>query len=500
MPSSRRYARRLAFALALASAGGLAACASATRTEEIIRINDRARVRDVMDSLHAREIEQQLVADGREGGPRVSIYTDGEFGSVDRVTARFRLDDDGYVAVFNVDRDGRVRTLYPEDPEDAGFLRGGYTYKLPSFFPGFGSRAFSSFAPGFGGYGYSLARYGAGTVASRTYDRQGGYVFVVASWSPLRLDRLEEEELWDTYQVAERLGDLSPYRLMREYADLLVPRGQKWYTVDYRYYHGGWGGTFASRSCDTETLSELGLLRFLSFSGRASYADLARYYAMMPFGGCRDAASLMYRALFASMLNGQSAGGVRPTLPIGQPTAPTTGTSGAGSTGSQPAPSDPKADDANGTRKEDDDEGKATRRPPTKTRVATESDEIDLGARERRPARTRWDSPRAAGSRPTDGWGRYSGRGSGDAEGARRESDRSTGETRERPRRERTETRSSEPRGERPRAEPRSESPRTESPRTESPRSEPRAEPVRSEPRSAPAPSPRPEAPKPREP
>jgi hypothetical protein len=502
MPRSRHYSRRIAFVLAVLSAGGLAACASGTggaRDGNIIRLSDRARVREVMDSLQEQAVERQLAADGREGGPRVSIYSDGEFGSVDRVTTRFRLDDDGYVAVFNVDRDGRVRTLYPEDPADAGFLRGGYTYKLPSFFPGFGSRGFSSYAPGFGGSGYSLARYGAGTVASRTYDRQGGYVFVVASWSPLRLDRLEEEDLWDTYQVAERLGDLSPYRLMREYADLLVPRGRSWYTVDYRYYHGGWGGTFASSRCDIEQLSALGLGRFAAFTGRLGYADLMGLYNDLALGGCRDAASLMYRAIFAAMLNGQTSTGiVRPTLPVGLPTTtPTTGTVGTGSTGSQPAPSDhPKADDGKGTRKADDDEGKSTLRPPTKTRgEAEDGDEIDLGTRERRPARARWDTPRAAGSRSTDGWGRYTGRSPGDADGGRRAANRSSDETRdarprERARPERSETRSSEPRTERPRSEPRPEPPRSE------PRSEPRAEPVRSEPISAPAPAPRPEAPR----
>lgn len=503
MPSSRHYSRRLAFALALVSAGVLSACASATGTRggEVIRLSDRERLREVIDSLHVQDVERRLAADGREGGPRVSIYTDGEFGSVDRVTARFRLDDDGYVAVFNVDRDGRVRTLYPDDPTDAGFLRGGYTYKLPTFFPGFGSRSFSSFAPGFGGLGYSLARYGAGTVASRTYDKQGGYVFVVASWSPLRLDRLEEEDLWDTYQVAERLGDLSPYRLMREYADLLVPRGRSWYTVDYRYYHGGWGNTFASTRCDIDQLNAMGVARFAAFTGRVSYANLLGLYNDMAYGGCGDVASLMYRAIFAAMLNGQtSTGVVRPTLPVGPPTTPTTGTIGTGSTGSQPAPSDPKADDANGTRKEDDDEGKATRRPPTKTRVATDDgEEVDLGVRETRPARSRFDDPYPRRTRQSEGWTRYPGRSAVDPDRSRRAADRAAGETRnaeprERSRPERTETRSSEPRSERPRSEP----------RPEPPRSEPRAEPVRSEPISAPAPAPRPEAPrsepKPRDP
>src|SRR5215211_6444018 len=66
MPSSRHYSRRIAFALALVSAGGLAACASVThtRSDGIIRLDDRARLRDVIDSLQLREVERQLAADG----------------------------------------------------------------------------------------------------------------------------------------------------------------------------------------------------------------------------------------------------------------------------------------------------------------------------------------------------------------------------------------------------------------------------------------------------
>src|SRR5215204_2456516 len=218
---------------------------------------------------------------------------------------------------------------------------------------------------------------------------------------------------------------------MREYADVLGPRGQKWYTVDYRYYHGGWGSTFASTRCASARLNAIGLGRFAAFTGRFSYADLMGLYNDLALGGCGDAASLMYRAALASRLNGQTTTGViRPTLPVGQPSTPTTGTAGTGSTGSQPAPSDhPRADDGTGTRKEDDDEGKATRRPPTKTRGATgESDEIDLGARERRPARSRSDDPFARRSRETESRGRYRGSSTGDPDRSRRAADRSASE------------------------------------------------------------------------
>ncbi|MDQ6886820.1 MAG: DUF4384 domain-containing protein [Gemmatimonadota bacterium] len=54
-------------------------------------------------------------------------YERGERG---RVHVRTR--DDGYVVVLHVDPDGRIRVLFPVDPGDDAFLRGGHEYEIRS--------------------------------------------------------------------------------------------------------------------------------------------------------------------------------------------------------------------------------------------------------------------------------------------------------------------------------------------------------------------------------
>src|SRR5438128_12337687 len=43
----------------------------------------------------------------------------------DKARVNVRLDDDGYVVVLRADADGRVRVLFPLDPGDDAFVRGG---------------------------------------------------------------------------------------------------------------------------------------------------------------------------------------------------------------------------------------------------------------------------------------------------------------------------------------------------------------------------------------
>src|ERR687895_1983978 len=100
-------------------------------------------------------------------GPRVQIWTTDEFGTGNRIRTSFRLDDDAYVIVVNVGLDGYARVIFPESPEDDGFMRGGRTYRLPAFFPGFANN-------------FRASRYGrlynATSAYDAVYDRYAGYV------------------------------------------------------------------------------------------------------------------------------------------------------------------------------------------------------------------------------------------------------------------------------------------------------------------------------------
>src|SRR5919109_319884 len=48
----------------------------------------------------------------------------------DKARVNVRLDDDGYVVVLRTDADGRVRVLFPLDPGDDAFVRGGETIEV----------------------------------------------------------------------------------------------------------------------------------------------------------------------------------------------------------------------------------------------------------------------------------------------------------------------------------------------------------------------------------
>src|SRR5918999_1283223 len=101
-------------------------------------------------------------------GPRVQIWTTDEFGTGNRIPTSFRLDDDAYVIVVNVGLDGYANVIFPESPQDDGFMRGGRTYRLPGFFPGFASH-------------FQTSQYGrlhhAASGYDGIYDRYAGYVF-----------------------------------------------------------------------------------------------------------------------------------------------------------------------------------------------------------------------------------------------------------------------------------------------------------------------------------
>jgi hypothetical protein len=61
---------------------------------------------------------------------RITLNSDGYYERGDRAKVRLRVADDGYVVVLRVDADGRVRVLYPLDPGDDNFVRGGHDFEL----------------------------------------------------------------------------------------------------------------------------------------------------------------------------------------------------------------------------------------------------------------------------------------------------------------------------------------------------------------------------------
>ena len=162
----------------------------------------------------------QLVAD--EVGPRVTVAADFEYaGGSRRVDARFHMYDDAYVIVGHLDAAGRLKIVFPSEPGDDGFVRGEKIYQVPSFFAGFGD----DYA-----WNYQNYRYRAHNVAARrdSYDAGLGYVFVIASWRPMRL----------------------LFLLLAGGASVIAGDNREAYTIEYAHYSTTNYGTYSLSSFD----------------------------------------------------------------------------------------------------------------------------------------------------------------------------------------------------------------------------------------------------------
>jgi hypothetical protein len=67
---------------------------------------------------------------GDDPAIRVWLSEDGRFQRGDRAKAYVRTQEDGYLLVLHVDPDSRLRVLFPLDPDDDNFVRGGKKYQI----------------------------------------------------------------------------------------------------------------------------------------------------------------------------------------------------------------------------------------------------------------------------------------------------------------------------------------------------------------------------------
>lgn len=61
---------------------------------------------------------------------RIWINNDGRFVRGDRAKVHVRAEDDGYLVVLQADTEGHLRVLFPIDPADDNFVRGGKKYEV----------------------------------------------------------------------------------------------------------------------------------------------------------------------------------------------------------------------------------------------------------------------------------------------------------------------------------------------------------------------------------
>jgi hypothetical protein len=75
-------------------------------------------------------IPARAVASQDDPAIRLWLNDDGRYQRGDQAKVQVKTRDDGYLLVLNVDPDGRLRVLFPLDPGDDNFIRGGRKYEI----------------------------------------------------------------------------------------------------------------------------------------------------------------------------------------------------------------------------------------------------------------------------------------------------------------------------------------------------------------------------------
>jgi Domain of unknown function (DUF4384) len=143
--------------------------------------------------------------------PRVRVWLTGDnvFQHGERARVFFRTEEDAYVMLVRLDTDGQLHVLFPDDPDDDGFVRGGITYR---------------------GSDHGLESF-------YVDDYPGmGYVFAIAAERPLDLGQLGEGRRWDYRAIGGRVVR-DPVVAMQGLAERLLDEPEEPYGLDYSEYY-----------------------------------------------------------------------------------------------------------------------------------------------------------------------------------------------------------------------------------------------------------------------
>ncbi len=123
----------------------------------------------------------------------------------------FRSEVDAYVTVLRVDTDGRVRVLFPLEPWEDNFARGGREYEIQG---GYERDAFS------------------------IDDYPGvGYIFAVAAADPFVYDAFETGDHWDYRAIADGRVHGDPYVALTDLAQRILPADYRDWDYDITPYY-----------------------------------------------------------------------------------------------------------------------------------------------------------------------------------------------------------------------------------------------------------------------
>jgi len=146
--------------------------------------------------------------------PHVEVWTTrGEepFQRGDGVRVFIRADQDAYVTLFRLDTDGRVRVVFPREPWEDNFVRGGRDFEVQ----GYDSQDLF-----------------------RIDDYPGvGYLFAVAAADPFSFDAIESGDHWDYRVIADGRVRGDPYVALTDLAQRIVPAGDEDWDYDMAPYY-----------------------------------------------------------------------------------------------------------------------------------------------------------------------------------------------------------------------------------------------------------------------
>lgn len=267
----------------------------------------------------------RLLDDAR---PQVSVWTNSTaaYQRGDRVRVYLSAQTDAYVTVLRVDTDGRVRVLYPLEPWQDNFVRGGRTFEV------------------------------IGRDEDNAFDVDDypgvGYVFAVASADPFDYDQFVRNDHWDYRAIADGRVTGDPYVTLTDFAAKIAGQDD-WdyditpYYVDKVYQYP----RFICYNCHA----------YASYSYWDPYREYCPrfrvviyndpYYYPYYYGGRRTVVIRPFRPQPRFIFKDYSGGGtnyvtvldrrpVRPTGTGGQPVVPDRGRTGAdfGGRGALPTP------------------------------------------------------------------------------------------------------------------------------------------------------------------
>ena len=146
--------------------------------------------------------------------PRVEVWTDrgdSPYTSGQGVRTHFRADRDAFVTILRVDTDGRVRVLFPREPWEDNFARGGRDYEVQG-----GDERDAFYIDDYPGV---------------------GYLFAVASADPFVYDGIQSRDHWDYRLIADGRVRGDPYVALTDLAQRIVPDGYSDWDYDITPYY-----------------------------------------------------------------------------------------------------------------------------------------------------------------------------------------------------------------------------------------------------------------------